>query len=70
MIAFKEGYVSVRELRAIDLEAAPYLAVAWLIWGLQIDLERRILVQGSQNVAAYLQEQIGAIRQQAKMSME
>jgi hypothetical protein len=60
----------VRELRPIDLEAAPYLAVVWLIWGLQIDLERRVLAQGSDKVAAYLREQIDGIRQQARLAFE
>jgi Ser/Thr protein kinase RdoA (MazF antagonist) len=69
-VAFKQGYASVRELKALDLEAAPYLAVAWLIWALRLDLERRILAQGREQVAAYLREQLDAIRWQAQLAME
>lgn len=68
--SFKQGYAFERELHALDLEAAPYLAVAWLIWGLQIDLERRILVQGDQKVQEYLRQQLDAIRQQAQLAIE
>jgi Ser/Thr protein kinase RdoA (MazF antagonist) len=66
--AFKRGYKSVRELKAIDLEAARYLSVAWLIWGLQIDLEQRVLAQSEAKVAEYLTMQISAIREQAKLA--
>jgi len=67
--AFKQGYASVRQLRPLDLEAAPYLAVAWLIWGLQIDLEQRILGQGDTKIAEYLAMQIGSIRNQAQIAL-
>lgn len=60
----------MRELKAIDLEAAPYLAVAWLIWAMQIDLERRILKQGKRQVASYLRMQIDAVRRQAKLAFD
>jgi Ser/Thr protein kinase RdoA (MazF antagonist) len=66
--SFKKGYASVRELKERDLDVAPYLAVAWLIWGLQIDLEHRVMTQGEQKVAAYLTGQIKAIRRQAKLA--
>ncbi len=64
--AFKEGYTSVRELKPHNLEAARYLAVAWLIWGLQIDLENRVLAQGRAKTAEYLAMQISAIKNQTK----
>ncbi|MCA0457034.1 MAG: phosphotransferase [Chloroflexi bacterium] len=66
--AFKQGYASVRELKAVDLEAAPYLAVAWLIWGLEIDLGQRILAQGEAKVVEYLAAQMAAIREQANLA--
>ncbi len=66
--AFKQGYASVRELKPVDLEAAPYLAVAWLIWGLQIDLENRVLAQGEAKVSMYLAAQFEAIKAQAALA--
>ncbi len=66
--AFKQGYSSVRELKALDLEAARYLSAAWLIWGLQIDLEQRVLEQGDAKVAEYLTMQLGAIKAQAELA--
>lgn len=66
--AFKQGYASVRQLKPLDLEAAKYLAVAWLIWGLQIDLEQRILGQSDAKLAEYLAIQIGSIRNQANLA--
>jgi Ser/Thr protein kinase RdoA (MazF antagonist) len=66
--AFKQGYASVRELKAPDLEAARYLSVAWLIWGLQIDLGQRILAQSDNKIAAYLRTQIDAIRAQTEFA--
>jgi len=66
-IAFKQGYAHVRELKPHDLEAARYLAVTWLIWGLQIDLENRVLAHGKAKVADYLAIQISTIRAQAQL---
>jgi len=42
--------------------------VAWLIRGMQIDLERRVLAQGEAKVAEYLAMQLGAIKAQAKLA--
>ena len=67
--AFKQGYASMHELKPNDLEAARYLAVAWLIWGLQIDLGNRVLAQGEAKVADYLSMQISAIRNQARLAL-
>jgi len=65
--AFREGYGSVRELQPIDLEAAPYLAVAWLIWGLQIDLEQRLLKRRREDVQTHLVQQLRDIKVQAEL---
>lgn len=65
--AFKQGYGSVRELHALDLKAAPYFAVAWLLWGIQVDLEQRLLKQGRETVQKYLAEQLNEIRAQAEL---
>jgi Ser/Thr protein kinase RdoA (MazF antagonist) len=64
--AFQQGYQSVRPVRPADLQAAPYLTVVWDIWGIRIDLENRILRQGRERTAAYLDEQIAAIRERVQ----
>jgi Ser/Thr protein kinase RdoA (MazF antagonist) len=63
--AYIEGYSTVRPIRPADLRAAPHLILAWDIWGLKIDLERRILKQGREQTQAYLREQIARIRERA-----
>lgn len=54
--AFLRGYREVRPLTERDVAAAPYLAAASEIWGLQIDLERRVLREGPLAVDACLAE--------------
>jgi Ser/Thr protein kinase RdoA (MazF antagonist) len=55
--AFLQGYRAARRLDPADVEAAPYLYAAVLVWGMQIDLERRVLAQGDDAVRAYLTAQ-------------
>ena len=43
----QEGYRSIRELKEVDLQAAPLLHLSWEIWGIKVDLEQRILKQGT-----------------------
>jgi Ser/Thr protein kinase RdoA (MazF antagonist) len=66
--AFKQGYGSIRTLKDADVQAARYLSVAWLIWGLQIDLEQRVLAQGETRTAEYLATQLEAIKTQARLA--
>ncbi len=54
--AFLDGYREVRPLGVNDIAATPYLAIAQEIWGIQIDLERRILAKGKTAVQDYLRE--------------
>jgi Ser/Thr protein kinase RdoA (MazF antagonist) len=61
--AYLDGYASVRPIQPADLRAAPYLILAWDIWGLQIDLEQRVLKQGREQMQAYLREQMARIRE-------
>jgi Ser/Thr protein kinase RdoA (MazF antagonist) len=63
--AFKRGYSKVRPLRPAELLAAPVLTVVWDIWGLQIDLDHRVLKQGREQAGAYLREQVALIRARA-----
>ncbi|MBA3276073.1 MAG: phosphotransferase [Chloroflexia bacterium] len=56
--AFLDGYRGVRPLGANDIAAAPYLAAATEIWGLQIDLERRVLNEAPSAVRAYLADRV------------
>lgn len=64
--AFLEGYSAIRPLKPPDLRAAPYLTIATDIRGIQIDLENRILQQGSERTAAYLSEQAALLRRRAR----
>lgn len=60
--AFHRGYARVRALPEIDRLAAPYLTLAWDIWALKIDLERRVIAQGPEQVQAHLGGQLELMR--------
>lgn len=64
--SFSEGYSEIRPISESDFIAAPYLTVAWDIWGIQIDLERRILAQGDTRIQAYLSEQLTLLRERQR----
>jgi Ser/Thr protein kinase RdoA (MazF antagonist) len=64
--AFHRGYARVRSLSEIDRMAAPYLTLAWDVWGLKIDLERRLIAQGPEQVQAYLGRQLELLRSRSK----
>ncbi len=61
-MAFRRGYSEIRPILDADLTAAPYLTIAWDIWGIRIDLERRILQQGLAQTESYLREQIALLQ--------
>jgi Ser/Thr protein kinase RdoA (MazF antagonist) len=52
--AFLRGYQSQRPLGEADIEAAPYLYLAFEVWGMEIDLQNRLLARGRDAVQAYL----------------
>jgi Ser/Thr protein kinase RdoA (MazF antagonist) len=54
--AFLAGYQSVRPIAPLDVAASPYLYAAQLIWGMQVDLERRVRSQGLIATENYLNE--------------
>jgi Ser/Thr protein kinase RdoA (MazF antagonist) len=60
--AFSAGYASVRPLHAVNVSAAPAFTLVWDIWGMEIDLHRRILGQGAEKVQEYLAEQMAVLR--------
>jgi len=60
--AFQKGYSSVRQMEQVNWVAAPYLTVAWDIWGLKVDLDNRIGQQGPSRVREYLSDRIAEIR--------
>lgn len=64
--AFHRGYARARALRQADLEAAPYLTLAWDFRALKIELERRVMAQGREQVRAYLGEQLELLRWRAE----
>jgi Ser/Thr protein kinase RdoA (MazF antagonist) len=65
--AFQQGYSEVRTIKPADLLAAPYLDVAWDLWGIKIDLDNRVLRQGRERTRAYLREQVAQIRERARL---
>jgi Ser/Thr protein kinase RdoA (MazF antagonist) len=64
--AFHRGYNQARPLAEIDRVAAPYLTLAWDIWALKIDLERRIMAQGAEQVQEYLDAQLAMLRSRSR----
>ncbi len=54
--AFLDGYRYVRPLGENDIAAAPCLAAAQEIWGIQVEIERRVLAKGQAAVEDYLRE--------------
>jgi Ser/Thr protein kinase RdoA (MazF antagonist) len=64
--AFQRGYSNIRPLTPADLLATPYLSIAWDLWGIKIDLERRVLRQGRKRTQAYLSEQLALIGERAR----
>lgn len=58
--AFLRGYREVRSLHDNDVAASPYLAAALELWGLQVDLERRIIAMGDDAVRRYCAHWLGA----------
>lgn len=64
--AFHQGYSRIRFLPEIDRVAAPYLTIAWDIWAIKIDLERRVIAQGAEEVQAYLGSQLDLLRSRSK----
>jgi Ser/Thr protein kinase RdoA (MazF antagonist) len=52
--AFLRGYREVRPLGDNDIAASPHLAAALELWGLRVDLERRIIAVGDDAVQAFL----------------
>jgi len=60
--AFQRGYNQVRPLSDANRMAAPYLTAAWDIWGMKVDLERRIIQQGPARVQEYLANQLIVLR--------
>jgi len=64
--AFQSGYSGVRPIKPVDLRAAPYLTIAWDIWGIKIDLDYRILQQGREHTGEYLSEQAALLRERER----
>jgi Ser/Thr protein kinase RdoA (MazF antagonist) len=60
--AFQRGYASIRRLDRINILAAPYLTLAWAIWGLKIDLDHRVLKEGRERTREYLRDQLALLR--------
>lgn len=59
-IAFIRGYRSVRVISDNDVAASPYLHAANEFWGVGLDLSKRVLKRGEQEIDKYLDEKIKA----------
>lgn len=59
--AFHDGYTRIRPLKEVDLAAAPYLTLAWDLWGLKVDLDNHILSQGAERTRKYLTDRLAAL---------
>jgi Ser/Thr protein kinase RdoA (MazF antagonist) len=64
--AFHRGYNRAHSLAEIDRLAAPYLTIAWDMWGMKIDLERRILSLGQKQVEEFLATQLKVLRSRSR----
>lgn len=64
--AFHRGYTHVRPLREVDLLAAPYLTLAWDMWGLKVELERRVLAWGVERTAEFIHTQLEELRSRSR----
>lgn len=56
--AARRGYQAVRPLDPINIEAAPYVYVAFEIWGMTVDLRYRVLKRGPAAVQRYLSDSL------------
>jgi Ser/Thr protein kinase RdoA (MazF antagonist) len=56
--SFIEGYRTVRKISQNDIDASPYLYVAQEIWGIEIELDRRLLKKDNSTVQKYLDESV------------
>jgi Ser/Thr protein kinase RdoA (MazF antagonist) len=64
--AFLSGYRQVRLIKDQDIEASWFLTLAWDIWVMKIDLERRILKHGQDAIDQYITEKIVLMRKREK----
>jgi Putative homoserine kinase type II (protein kinase fold) len=62
--AFRKGYTAVRpEFAPANWRAAPWLTAATDLWGIQVDLENRVLHQGPEPTARFLSERVRSLRE-------
>ncbi len=60
--AFLRGYQDVRPLASVNVEAAPYLSAAFDVWGMAVDLQNRIMEQGTDATHQYLSESLDKLQ--------
>lgn len=64
--AFHAGYSRVRRLDPVNLEAAPFLTIAWDIWGMKIDLDNRLRQAPPEKIQTYLTETLARISERCR----
>lgn len=60
--AFLRGYQQVRPLAPVNIEAAPFVFVAFEIWGIAVGLRNRMLQQGDEAVQQYLTSELSNLQ--------
>jgi Ser/Thr protein kinase RdoA (MazF antagonist) len=68
--AFLDGYREVRAVNDQDMEASWVLNLAWDFWGMQIDLENRVLKLGRAATVQYITGQVDHIRDKEKLLID
>ena len=58
---FLRGYQTAKPLSPLDLQAAPWLTIAYEIWTMKVEIENRLYATGQEHVENYLSEQIGYV---------
>lgn len=64
---FIEGYRTVRELSQNDVNASPYVFAAQEVWGIQVELERRVIVLGKSAVQELLAKEVEKLKAWQKL---
>ncbi len=59
---FLKGYREIRDLNDRDIEAAPYLTIAWELWGMGVNLNQRVIKQGDEAINRHIDQLITKMR--------
>lgn len=57
--SFLRGYQTAKPLAPLDLQAAPWLTIAYEIWTMKVEIENRLAALGQEHINNYLSDQLG-----------